>query len=153
MNGLELIPKIIEVHREAAVLVLTEHESRQACSEAFTSGARGLVFKSDKLRDVIRGVHALTRGKHFCSPRVNELLKAQPGHSVESGTPAGPLTSREQQILRLLAEGKTNKDVAVALDLSVRTVEAHRASLMRKLNLHSLSDLIYFAIRYQIVKI
>ena len=75
------------------------------------------------------------------------------GRGADSGDPCAALTARELEILKLLAEGKTDKQVAAALDVSVRTVEAHRASLMRKLNLRSLSDLIYFAIRRRIVRI
>jgi DNA-binding NarL/FixJ family response regulator len=148
MQGLDIIPRIIEIHPRARILALTEHESREIASRAIRSGARGLVLKSDRLRDVIQGVHALARGKSFHSMRAGALIK-----DGSAGSLRAALTSRELQILKLLADGKTNKQVAAALDVSVRTVEAHRASLMRKLDLRSLSDLIYFAIRHRIVGI
>ena len=110
-----------------------------------------MVLKSDGLPDLIRGVRALARGKSFQSPQAGALVKDGLGGRVVNLRAI--LTSRELQILGLLAEGKANKQVAAALGVSVRTVEAHRASLMRKLDLHSLRDLIYFAIRYRIAGI
>jgi DNA-binding NarL/FixJ family response regulator len=148
MQGFEIISRIIEIDPRAGILALTGHQSLEIASRAITSGARGLVLKSDGLRDVIQAVQALARGKSFRSRRVGALAHA--------GDPANlreTLTSRQLQVLKLLAEGKTNKQVGAALDVSVRTVEAHRASLMRKLDLRSLSDLIYFAIRHRIVGI
>jgi DNA-binding NarL/FixJ family response regulator len=151
--GLEVIPKIIEIHPQAGILAMTEHESREISSQALASGARGLVYKSDRLGDVIRGVQAVARRKPFHSLRAGALIKDGSGRDGDFGDPRATLTSRELQILKLLAEGKTNKQVAAVLGVSVRTVEAHRASLMRKLDLRSLSDLIYFAIRKRIVRI
>ena len=148
MQALEIIPRIIEIHPRAGILALTDHASLEIASRAITSGARGLVLKSDGLRDVIRGVQALARGALFRSRRAGAF--SQDGGEANL---RAILTSRELQVLKLLAEGKTNKQAGAALNVSVRTVEAHRASLMRKLNLHSLSDLIYFAIRHRIVGI
>jgi DNA-binding NarL/FixJ family response regulator len=140
--GLEVIPKIIEIHPPTRILGLVEPDSDHIAKQALALGARGIIHKSDGLRDVIRGVQALARGKSFARPRAGELRD-----------PCAALTARELEVLKLLAEGKTNKQVAAALGVSVRTVEAHRASLMRKLNLRALSDLIYFAIRNRIVRI
>jgi DNA-binding NarL/FixJ family response regulator len=155
IHGLEVIPKIIEIHPPVRILALTDHEPREMASQALASGARGLVTKSDGLDAVIRGVQALARGKSFHSPQARAFIKegAVGRTDAGSGDALAALTSRELQILKILAEGKTNKQVGAALDVSVRTVEAHRASLMRKLGLHSLSDLIYFAIRKRIVRI
>ena len=151
LQGHDVIPRIIELHPQTGILVLTEHESREFVSQALTLGARGVVLKSDGLRDVIQGVRALARGGSFRSRRAGTLVTDGPGGRVINFR--GTLTSRELQILKLLAEGKSNKQVGAAFDVSVRTVEAHRASLMRKLDLHSLRDLIYFAIRHRIVGI
>jgi DNA-binding NarL/FixJ family response regulator len=155
IHGLEVIPKIIEIHPQARILALTDHDPRETASQALASGARGLVTKSDGLGEVIRGVQALALGKSFHSPQARASIKDGSGGRTDpgSGDALAALTSRELQILKILAEGKTNKQVGAALDVSVRTVEAHRASLMRKLGLHSLSDLIYFAIRKRIVRI
>jgi DNA-binding NarL/FixJ family response regulator len=148
MPGLDIIPRIIEIHPRAGILALTNHESAEIASRAITSGARGLVLKSDGLCDVIQGIQALARGKSFCSLKAGALIKDGGADDLRA-----TLTSRELQILKLLADGKSNKQVAAALDVSVRTVEAHRASLMKKLDLRTLSDLIYFAIRHRIVGI
>ena len=148
MQGFEIISMIREIDPRAGILALTGHESLGTASRAVSSGARGLVLKSDGLRNVIQAVQALAHGKSFRSRRTGALANA--------GEPANlrvAITSRELQVLKLLAEGKTNKQVGAALDVSVRTVEAHRASLMRNLDLRSLSDLIYFAIRHRIVRI
>jgi DNA-binding NarL/FixJ family response regulator len=153
MHGLEVIPKIIEIHPETGILALTEHESREIASQALAWGARGLVNKSDPLREVVRGVQALARGKSFPSAGFGALTMDGSARGAEFSDPRTALTGRELQILKLLAGGNTNKQVAAVLELSVRTVEAHRASVMRKLNLRSWSDLIYFAIRQRIVRI
>jgi DNA-binding NarL/FixJ family response regulator len=153
VHGLEVIPRIIEIHPRARILVLTEHESREVATLALISGARGLMLKSDGLREVIQGVQSLARGKSFHSRRAGALIKNGGSQEAKFGDLQAALTSRELQVLKLLAAGKTNKQVAAALEVSVRTVEAHRASLMRKLDLRSLSDLIYFAIRHRIVGI
>ncbi len=153
IEGIEVVPKIIEIHPQAGILALSEYESGEISRRIVASGARGLILKSDGVHDVIRGVQTLARGRSFHSQRVAELIKDTSCSALPPGDPPAGLTSRELQILRLLAEGKTNKEVAAALMVSVRTVEAHRASLMRKLDLGSLSDLIYFAIRNGIVSI
>lgn len=145
----EVIPKILETDPKARIVALTEHESREIVTQAITSGARGLLLKSDGLPAVIRGVRAVARGHSFHSPKANALVKDGLGRGmIDLRT---TLTPRELQILEPLAEGNSNKQLAAALGVSVRTVEAHRASLMRKLDLHSLRDLIRFAIRYHII--
>jgi DNA-binding NarL/FixJ family response regulator len=153
IHGLDVIPKIIAIHPQARILALTDHDPRETASQVLASGARGVVTKSDGLGEVIRGVQALARGESFHSPQVRVVIEDGTVGGTDPSDALATLTSRELQILKLLAEGKTNKQVGAALDVSVRTVEAHRASLMRKLSLHSLSDLIYFAIRKRIVRI
>ena len=148
MHGTEIIPGIIDIHPLAGILALTEHESWEIAGRAITLGARGLMLKSDGLRDVIQGVQALARGRSFHSLRAGALIK-----EGGAGNLRATLTSRELQVLKLLADGHTNKQAAVALDVSGRTVEAHRASVMKKLDLRTLSDLIHFAIRHRIVEI
>ena len=153
IHGLEVIPKIKKHHPDVRIMALTEHESDEIARQALALGASGLVNKSHRIQDLIRCVQALAKGKAFYSVRVDLLHKHGPARGGALAASSSTLTARELQILNVLAEGKTNKQVAAALGLSVRTVEAHRASLMRKLDLHSLSDLIYFAIRHRIVRI
>ncbi len=153
IHGLEVIPQMIKIHPQAGILAMSDHESGDIASRALTSGAHGIVLKSDRVQDIIQGVRAVARRNSFQSLRTGKLIKDHLEQEGDFGHPSAGLTSRELQILKLLAEGKTNKEVAATWNVSVRTVEAHRASLMRKLNLRSVSDLIYFALRNRIVRI
>jgi DNA-binding NarL/FixJ family response regulator len=152
LPGVEAIPRIVEIHDQTGILVLSDSESGVIVRRVFAAGARGVILKSDSFRDVVRGVQALARGKSFQSRRAAQLMKESSSAETQSGYQFS-VTARELQILKLLAEGKTNREVGASLTVSVRTVEAHRASLMRKLELGSLTDLIYFAIRNGIVHI
>jgi len=153
-GGLAIVGKILDVHPGARILVLGDHGGGKMAAEVFSSGARGFALKSDPLSKLARGVEALAKGKLFGSPGSRKKPRSsQPVGRTAADIPLSSLTSREQQVLQLLAEGRTNRGAAIALGLSVRTVEAHRASFMRKLGLHSLSELIYYAVRHQIVTV
>lgn len=151
VSGIEAITMMRKVRPEAQILVLTMHLSGALASQVLAQGARGLVLKSDATSDLVRAVEALERGNSFVSPAVMDLVVKG---LAESGKPSSQdLTPREREILKLLAEGKANKETATALGLSIKTVEAHRANLMRKLDLRSLSDLIHFAIRNRLIDV
>jgi DNA-binding NarL/FixJ family response regulator len=153
INGFEAIPQILSICPSAKILVLTMHDSGETATKALALGASGLVLKSDAGRDLLRAVQAIEKGQFFLSPAVTKIIV---GHLAKVDNP-GPLptdlTPRELEIARLLAQGKSNKEVATALQISVKTVEAHRTSIMRKLNLNTYSQLIHFAIRHKIVEI
>jgi DNA-binding NarL/FixJ family response regulator len=153
IDGLEAIPQILNVCPTARILVLTMHDSGQTATKALAAGASGLVLKSDAGRDLVRAVQAVDKNEPFLSPAVTKIIL---GHLAKTSTP-GPspsaLTPREREVVKLLAQGRSNKEVATALEISVKTVDAHRTNLMRKLNLSTYSDLIYFAIRHKIVEI
>jgi DNA-binding NarL/FixJ family response regulator len=151
VSGVEAINIIRPARPEAQILVLTMHLSGGLASQVLAQGARGLVLKSDATSDLVHAVEALERGNSFVSPAVMELVVK--GLAESTKPPSNNLTPRERQILKLLAEGKANKVVATALGLSTKTVEAHRANLMRKLDLRSLSDLIHFAIRNRLIDV
>ena len=149
VSGTEAINLIRQARPEAQILVLTMHLSPGIASAVLAQGARGLVLKSDAASDLVRAVQAIARRKPFVSPDVMEVIvraMAESGKTAENN-----LTPRERQILKLLAAGRANKDVATTLGLSIKTVEAHRANLMRKLDLRSLTELIHFAIRNHLV--
>ncbi len=155
LNGLEATRKVLRVLPQTEVLILTMHESEQVVREVLAAGARGYVLKSDAARDLVTAVKALRQHKPFFTSRVAELVLKGYLSGVQAGDeePSLPsLTPREREIVQLLAEGKSNKEVAVALAISVKTVEAHRANIMRKLNLHSISELVHYAIRNKIVE-
>ena len=156
LNGLEAARQILHVAPQTMVLVLTMDESEQAMREALQAGVRGFVLKSDTARDLVTAIEALQNRRTFFTPRVAELvLDGYTGrkHSRSAWGLQDPLTRREREIVQLLAEGKSTKEVAVVLGLSVKTAETHRANIMRKLNIHSVSQLVLYAVRNNIVQV
>jgi|HubBroStandDraft_1064217.scaffolds.fasta_scaffold11006_2 DNA-binding NarL/FixJ family response regulator len=153
MDGLETIPRILEVCSDARILVLTMHDSAEIATNALAAGASGLVLKSDAAHDLVMAVQVLAEGKPFLSPAVTKTIMEQLVKVGKPGPSPSDLTPRELEILKLLAHGRSHKEIAYALDISVKTVDAHCTNIMRKLNLHALSDLIHFAIRHKIVEI
>lgn len=154
MDGLETTRQIREVVPETRVLILTMHESDQMVRRVFEAGAQGYVLKSDMAIQLVQAVKDLASGKVCVTPRVSEivlegLLKPQANPAVEHAQ--GEPTTREREIIRLLAAGKGNKEIAAELGIAVRTVETHRSRIMMKMGCHSLSELIRFAIRDKIV--
>ena len=154
LNGLEATRQILKAAPATEVLILTMHESDQLVREVLDAGARGYVLKSDAGRELVAAVEALVRHEPcFTSKVANMVLKGYlNGEDREREDRGyGRLTSREREIVQLLAEGKSNKEVATSLNISVKTVEAHRSNIMHKLGLHSLSDIVHYAIRNKIV--
>jgi DNA-binding NarL/FixJ family response regulator len=129
------------------------HDSGQTATKALAAGASGLVLKSDAGRDLVRAVQAVDKNEPFLSPAVTKIILGHLAKTQTTGPSPGDLTPREREVVKLLAQGRSNKEVATALEISVKTVDAHRTNLMRKLNLSTYSDLIYFAIRHKIVEI
>jgi two-component system response regulator NreC len=119
-------------------------------SRVLAAGASGLVLKSDAARDLILALEALSKNKAFLSPQVTNLLVTEIRQNQAEPSP-DVLTSRETEVLRGLAEGKSNKEVAARLGISPRTIDAHRAHIMDKLHVRTLSDLVHFAIRHKLV--
>ena len=152
LNGLETTRRLVKEVPGAAVLILTMHESEQLIEELLQSGALGYVLKSDAARDLPLAVESLYRRRPFFSSKVAQrVLEGYLKDSTQSG-PKSPLTATERRIVQLLAEGKSNKEVANFLSISVKTAETHRASIMRKLGLRSMSDLVHYAIRNEIIE-
>jgi DNA-binding NarL/FixJ family response regulator len=131
------------------------HESDQMVRRALDAGARGYLLKSDLTECLAKAVKAVAEGKRFLTPKVSEIVLdgfLKPRSRQQDGKPAGPRTTpRELQIIRLLAEGKSNKEIAPLLGITVRTVETHRAKIMLKLGLHSLAELIHYALQNEII--
>ena len=156
LNGLDAIRQIRKDAPEIELLVFSMHDSEELIREVFAAGARGYVLKSDVALYLIEAVKSLSRHKPFFTPRISEAIlnslvsTSVPGH-VEPAGP-GPLSAREREILQLLAENKSNKDIAKALGISVRTVETHRRSVMQKLDANSIVELVHYAIRNGIVQ-
>ena len=156
LNGLEATRRIRQAVPNTEVLIFTMHESEELIREVLSTGARGYLLKSDATRQLIPAVESVSRHMPYFSGRVSAVvldgfLKGR-GSAEPVALGAERLTSREREIVQLLAEGNSNKAIATRLDLSVKTVETHRAAVMRKLDLNSLADLIRFAIRNHIVE-
>ena len=156
LNGLEATRQILKDLPQTEVLILTMHESEQVVREVLDAGARGYVLKSDAGQDLVAAVESLCRHKPFFTSKVAEMVlegyRKTAATSSKMTVPRSRLTPREREIVQLLAEGKSNKEVAAALGISVKTAEAHRANVMHKLNLQSLSDLVRYAIRNKIIE-
>lgn len=156
MNGLEAAKQILEMLPGTQVLILTMHESDELVREMLAVGARGYILKTDAKRDLVSAVRSLSERRPFFTSKVAEMVLA--GYRERNGPSAAEismgdrLTSRERQIVQLLAEGKTSKEVAAALDISIKTADTHRANVMRKLDLHSLADVVRYAIRNKIIE-
>ncbi len=157
LNGLDATRDILHDEPKAMVLILTIDETEQIVREVLNAGARGFLLKSDAGRDLLAAVEALQHGRTFFSSKIAEIvldgyLKRKNGTtSVEVSQER--LTRRERQVVQLLAEGKTTKEVATVLGMSVKTAETHRSNVMRKLNFHSVSQLVLYAIRNNIIQV
>lgn len=155
LNGLEAIAQIHKTLPKIEILIFSMHDSSELVHQAISAGARGFVLKSGPANHVELALKTLSEHKPYFSPEIAEiLLHAAATESPKDGNlPFGGqlLTLREREILKLLAEGNTNKDIASCLDLSVATVQTHRASLMRKLKTDSIAKLILYAVRNHIV--
>jgi DNA-binding NarL/FixJ family response regulator len=155
LNGLDAARQILVISPEARILILTVHDSEQMVREVLAAGARGFLLKSDAGRDLVAAVEALQRRQTFFTSRVAQMmLDGYLRPHVESDLSGHrALTPREREVIQLVAEGRTTKEVATALSLSVKTAETHRTNLMRKLDLHSIADLTVYAVRNGIVQI
>jgi two-component system, NarL family, response regulator NreC len=146
MNGLQATRKIREQYPETRVLVLTQHEDRQYVMSVLQAGAAGYVIKRAAGTDLITALRAVARGETFLYPSVATTLLEQVQRSGASGGSC-VLTPREQEILKYIVQGKTNPQIAADLSLSVRTVDWHRTNLMSKLDLHTVADLVRYALQ------
>src|SRR6266567_2736139 len=156
LNGLEATRQILRDNPQAKVLILTITDTDQAVRAVLDAGARGFLLKSDAARDLVSAIDALQYNKTFFTARVAEMVLS--GYRGTYGAPKKDLllpnlTSREREVVQLLAEGRSTKEVASQLDLSVKTAETHRSNIMRKLGLHSVSELVLYAVRNNIVQV
>lgn len=155
LNGLDAARQILEIVPQTRVLILTMHESEQIVREVLEVGARGFLLKSDAARDLVSAIQALQRRTTFFTSSVAEMVLNgfldRRGDSQKFTKDR--LTPREREVVQLLAEGKSSKEVAVVLKLSVKTAETHRTNVMRKLELHSVADLVRYAVRNNLVQV
>jgi len=156
LNGLEATRQILRDNPQTRILVLTITDADEVVRAVLDAGARGFLLKSDAARDLVTAIEALQYNKTFFTARVAEMVLA--GYRGAYGAPKKDLllpslTAREREVVQLLAEGRSTKEVATQLDLSVKTAETHRSNIMRKLGLHSVSELVLYAVRNNIVQV
>jgi len=155
LNGLDATRQIRQELPHSEVLILTMHESEQLVHEVLTAGARGYILKSDAGSTLADAVESLSRHQPFFTSKVSELLlKAylDPDAATPRTESASTLTPREREIVQLIAEGKRTKEAAAVLNISVKTAETHRANLMRTLDVHSVSEIVRYAIRNNMIE-
>ncbi len=151
IRGIEAIPEVKSINPDSKILVLTMHKNMEYLHQAISSGADGYLLKEDADNELFFAISKIKQGRIYISPKLSEYLtedwakmhRGEHGLSYESEI----LTTREREILKLVAEGKSSKEIAALLNISIRTVEHHRANIMGKLNLQNIADLIKYAIR------
>lgn len=155
LNGFEATRRIRSACPASEVLVLTVHESDQVVREVLQAGARGYVLKSDAGKDLVTAIESLSEQRPFFTAKVSNIvlegyLGLSPMKPTQDATGLTSLTAREQEVLQAIVEGKTNKEIADQLAISIKTVETHRSNIMRKLKVRSVVDLVRLAIRNRI---
>jgi DNA-binding NarL/FixJ family response regulator len=153
LNGLEAARKIKRALPNTEVLIFTGEESDQLIHEVFATGARSYILKSDLGQHLVEAIRTLGHHRHYFTSRISEVIFARyiDGTSGAGKDKTEGLTPREREIVQLLAEGKSNKETAGVLGISIKTVETHRAGAMHKLRLDSFADLVRYAIRNKII--
>jgi len=159
LNGLEAAREILKTV-QTKILILTMYDSDPLIRQTLEAGARGYLLKSDAGKDLVSAVDALRRNKTFFTPKVAQMVlegylgrPTKDNEAEDNNRKNGlRLTARQKQILQLLAEGKSSKEVAVTLNISVKTAETHRANIMRRLDCHSVTELVRYAIRNHIIE-
>jgi DNA-binding NarL/FixJ family response regulator len=154
MNGIEVASRVQKLERPPAVIMLSMHSDESYIIRALAAGARGYLLKDATDEDLLPAVKAVTAGRPFFSPAVTAVLMEDYVRQLQARGLADTyhlLTDREKEVLQLLAEGRSNKEVALLLDVGLSTVETHRANLMHKLNLHNTAEIVLYAVRKGII--
>jgi DNA-binding NarL/FixJ family response regulator len=152
LNGLETTRLILKEQPHAEILILTMHESEQLIEELLNAGARGYLLKSDVSRDLPVAIESLYKQRPFFSSKIARKVLDGYLKDTSRGGAKSTLTPAERRVVQLLAEGKSNKEVANLQEITVKTAETHRANIMRKLGLRSMCDLVHYAIRNEIIQ-
>jgi two-component system, NarL family, response regulator NreC len=149
LNGLDAGREILRCGWTSTIILLTMHTEEHQVAAALRAGVRGYVLKTQAAEDLVRAIQDAVRGKVFLSPSVSNVVVS--GYLSGEKAPADPLAPRERQVLQLVAEGQTSKEIATILGVSVKTAESYRAHVMEKLDIHDTAGLVRYAIRQGIV--
>jgi len=150
LNGLNAAREMSRSSPKAKIILLTQHDEAQYISEALDAGVKGYVLKNQVASDLLLAIRQVSRGQVYLSPGVSRAVME--AYQSKSDKSKNPLTLRERQVLQLIAEGKSTKDVASLLGISVKTAESHRTRLMHKLGIHETASLVRYAVRHGIVQ-
>ncbi len=150
LNGLDAAREITRASRRTKAILVTVHTADQYVLEALQAGIRGYVLKSQATAQLVQAIQEVMRGGRYLSPGISEAVVQ--AYLAKTDLPADPLTPREREVLQLIAEGKTTKDIAGLLGLSVKTVESHRTRLMDKLDIRQTAGLVRYAIRRGLIQ-
>ena len=152
LNGLEATARIVKSHPRTAVLILSMHATEEYALQALRAGASGYLLKDSALAELELAIAAVARGETYLSPAMSRhLITDYRRRVVDQADPVERLTSRHREVLQLIAEGRTTKDIAAKLEVSVKTIETHRAHLMDRLDIHDVPGLVRFAIRVGLI--
>lgn len=150
LNGIDAVRELGRRCPKTRTILLTQHEEEQYIHEALEAGVRGYVLKSQVAGDLVQAIQQVARGEFYLSPAISRAIVEI--YRTKSERPADPLSGRERQVLQLIAEGKSTKDVATLLGVSVKTAESHRSRLMQKLDIHETASLVRYAVRRGLVE-
>ena len=150
LNGVDAARELSRSFPKTKAILLTQHDENQYISEALEAGVKGYVLKSQAASELVQAIGQVSRGQVYLSPGIARVVAET--FRTKSENPKDPLTSRERQVLQLIAEGKSTKDVASLLGISVKTAESHRTRLMQKLDIHETASLVRYAVRRGIVE-
>lgn len=150
LNGLDAAREILHACPRTRAILLTMHTDDHRVLEALRAGVRGYVVKSQAAADLIRAIHEVLRGSTYLSPGISETVVQ--AYLNKSDVPVDPLSPREREVLQLIAEGRSTKEIAGLLSISFKTAESHRTRLMRKTNIHETASLVRYAVRRGLVQ-
>jgi two-component system response regulator NreC len=150
LNGLDAARELKKSSQRTRTILLTQHDEDQYVTEALRAGVRGYVLKNQAATDLVHAIQQVCRGEIYLSPSISRTVVE--AFLSKTALPTDPLTSRERQVLQLIGEGKSSKEIAVLLGISIKTAESHRTRLMRKLDIHELANLVRYAIRRGLVQ-
>jgi len=150
LNGIDAARSLSRSSPKTKIILLTQHEEEQYIHEALEAGVKGYVLKNQVANDLILAIRQVCRGEFYLSPGISRAVME--AYRNKSERPVDPLTVRERQVLQLIAEGKSTKDTASVLGISVKTAESHRMRLMQKLNIHETASLVRYAVRRGLIQ-
>lgn len=152
LSGVEIARQIRKYHPAMKILVLSRHDNQEYVEQLLKYGVQGYILKEEAGSDLLKALDVIRKGENYLSPRITKHLVSGMERKKSANDPFEILTNREREVLKLVAEGKSNEKIAQALWISAKTVKVHRANIMRKLDIHKVADLVKYAIKAGIIE-